>query len=90
MSSYLMVALLSAVFTLALSRLIKNRVVIVSVGALLSAIVFQVFVYFDLKYLDPFIAVAFVFSGLLAAAVSALTLFLVRRCWPSRDMPDQP
>lgn len=90
MFSFLMVALLSTVFTLGLSRLIKNSAVVISVAALLSAAVFQVFVYLDLKYLDPFIAIAFVISGLLAAAVSALTLVVVRRRRPSRDMPDRP
>ncbi len=76
MSSYLVVSLLSVIFTVALARFIKTRAVVVGIAALLSAITFQLFVYFDLKYLDPFFLIAFLFSGLLAALVSGLTLFV--------------
>lgn len=79
MASYLMVALLSVLLTLALGRVLKNSGVLVIVAALVTAAIFQIFVYLDLKYLDPFFLIAFAVSSVLAGVVSMLTLVVAKK-----------
>ena len=79
MLSYLLVAFFAVALTLALKRAIKSKVTLVALTAVAAAIAFQTIVYLDLKYLDPFVLIAFVYSALLAGGVSVLTLLAVNR-----------
>ena len=79
MLSYLLVIVLSAILTLVVIRFIRPRIVVVLIVALLTATLFQLYVYFDLKYLDPFFLIAFALSSLLAGVASFLTLLIVNK-----------
>ena len=76
-----------ALVTLAVSRFVRSSTVIVVSVALATGFTMEVYSYWQLGYVDPFMAVTLFPVTLTAVAVSALTLDFLRWIRRSRTGP---
>jgi hypothetical protein len=70
-----------AVVTIALSRLIRNAAVIVTIAVIISVATFQVLAYIVSGYLDPFFHIA----ALTQAAIGVVTAIATLKLYRSRE-----
>jgi ABC-type thiamin/hydroxymethylpyrimidine transport system permease subunit len=78
MLSYVIVFVLAASLMFVFEKYVKNAWLVLLLTAFCAAALFQVFVFLQLGYIDPFL-IAFLMSFLIALSAAAVMLLIIRK-----------
>jgi ABC-type thiamin/hydroxymethylpyrimidine transport system permease subunit len=79
MLSYVIVFVLAASLMFVFEKYVKNAWLVLLLTAFCAAALFQVFVFRQLGYIDPFFLIAFLMSFLIALSAAAVMLLIIRK-----------
>jgi len=89
MLSYLIIFVLTAGLTFVFDAYVKKAWLVLPIAAFCAAALFQVVVFLDIGYIDPFFLVAFLVSFLVAILAAAVMLTIIRKLRARMSKRDQ-